>query len=343
MPVTRISDVIVPEIFTGYTINRTTELSRLVQSGAVVRDQTLDNFLAGAGLTVHSPSYRDLGNDEENVSSDDPDVYSVPKKIQTQQEIAVRLSRNNSWSTMDLVRALAGSDPMDAIANLVAGYWVRREQRLFVAEVNGVMANNALATDDYHVQNDMINSIAGTTYNNTVTTFGAGSIIDTAVTMGDAMDQLTMVMMHSVVYARALKNNLIQFVAQSNNPNAIAIPTFLGKEVIVDDGMPHDGQGVFETWMFGQGAFRMGVGSPTVPTEIERKASAGNGGGQEILHNRVERALHPEGYAYVGPTPVGGPSNAQLATAANWRRAFTERKQIRMARLLTREYAAPAA
>lgn len=336
MAVTRLSDVIVPEIFTPYVINRSSELSRLVQSGAVVRDPSLDAFLAGAGLTIHSPSYRDLGQDEENVSSDDPDVFSVPKKIGTQQEVAVRLSRNNSWSSMDLVQALIANDPMDAIAQLVASYWVKREQKLFVAEVNGVMANNALPTDANHVQNDMINSIAGTSYGTNVTTFGAGSIIDTAVTMGDAMDQLTLVMMHSLVYARAQKNNLIQFVPDARGE--IMIPTYLGREVIVDDGMPH-ADGVFETWLFGRGAFRQGVGSPKVPTAVERKEAAGNGGGQEILYNRVEWALHPEGYAYVGPTPMGGPSNTQLAAAASWQRVF-ERKQIAMAKLVTREYAA---
>ena len=52
--------------------------------------------------------------------------------------------------------------------------------------------------------------------------------------------------------------------------------------------------------------------------------------------------MHPVGHAYVGTAPKGGPSNAattnNLADAASWQRAFTERKQIKVARLITREF-----
>jgi hypothetical protein len=33
----------------------------------------------------------------------------------------------------------------------------------------------------------------------------------------------------------------------------------------------------------------------------------------------------------------GGPTNATLATASTWRRVYPERKQIKIARLITRE------
>ena len=36
----------------------------------------------------------------------------------------------------------------------------------------------------------------------------------------------------------------------------------------VDDGMPASG-GVYETWLFGPGVVRMGVGTPKVPTEVQ--------------------------------------------------------------------------
>ena len=53
--------------------------------------------------------------------------------------------------------------------------------------------------------------------------------------MGDAQDTLALVVMHSVVYSRAKKNNLIDFVSDSVNPNAERIPTFLGRRVVIDD------------------------------------------------------------------------------------------------------------
>jgi hypothetical protein len=100
--------------------------------------------------------------------------------------------------------------------------------------------------------------------------------------------------------------------------------------------------GVFQTWLFGAGTFAFGAGSPKVPTAVNRVEEAGNGGGSEVLHNRVEWSMHPVGHAYIGTSPNGGPSNANtannLAAAASWRRAYAERKMINMARLVTREF-----
>lgn len=338
--VTRISDVIVPEIFSPYAQLKTQEKSRLIRSGAITMSPALSTNLAGGGLTFNEPFFKDLDNDEENVSSDDPNASSSPNKIGTDSEIQVRLSRNNSWSSMDLTAALAGADPMDAIANSVADYWVRRLQAVFVATMKGVLADNAAApSGTEHVQNDMIHDISGASYSAGVTDFSAEAVIDTTVTMGDSMGDLTMIMMHSIVYGRAQKNNLIDFIPDSEG--RINIPTFLGREVIVDDGMPNSG-GVFDTWLLGSGAFAMGMGSPAVPTEVYRAPAAGNGGGQDTLHNRVEWCLHPVGHAYVGTPAKGGPSNAatsnNLAHAGSWERRFPERKQIKIARLVTREY-----
>ena len=341
--VTRISDVVVPEIFTPYTQQLTQEKSRLIRSGALVVDQALSTALAGGGLTFNEPSFKDLDNDAENVSSDDPAVESTPNKIGTATEIQVRLSRNNSWSSMDLTGDLAGADPMAAIGSRVADYWVRRQQLAFVATLAGIFADNAAAPSgaDTHTQNDMTYDVSGASFVDGVTNFSAEAFLDASVTMGDSMGDLSMVMMHSIVYNRALKNNLIDFVSDSVNGNAVNIATFLGREVIVDDGVTRT-SGVFETWLFGRGAFRWGAGSPKVPTELDRKSAAGNGSGQDVLHNRVEWCIHPVGHAYIGTPPNGGPSNAatsnNLANASSWRRVFPERKQIKIARLITREF-----
>lgn len=340
--VTRIADVVVPEIFTPYVQQMTEEKSRLIQSGAIARDQILDAALAGGGLTFNEPSFRDLDNDDDNVSSDDPSVDSTPNKIGSATEIQVRLSRNNSWSSMDLAGDLAGADPMSAIATRVSNYWMRRLQLAFVSTMKGVFADNdAAPAGTEHVQGDMTHDIKGTGFVDGVTNFSAEAFIDAALTMGDSMESLGMVMVHSIVYGRMMKNNLIDFIPDSRNPDAARIPTFLGREVIVDDGVPFSG-GVFESWLFGASAIRLGLGAPKVPTEVDRKPSAGNGSGQDVLHNRTEWIIHPVGNAYVGTAPAGGPSNAatsnNLANATSWARVFAERKQIKIARLITREF-----
>lgn len=340
--VTRIADVVVPTIFTPYVQQLTEEKSRLITSGAIAIDPLLNSLLQGGGVTFNVPSFKDLDNDADLVTTDDNSSPSTPNKIGTATEIQVRLSRNNSWSSMDLTADLAGADPMQAIANRVATYWARRYQAAFVATITGVFADNAAAPGGTeHVANDMTNDISGVGFSDGVTNFSAEAFIDATATMGDSMDDLALIMVHSIVYARMLKNNLIDFIPDAVNANAAKVPTFLGRQVIVDDSVPRS-TGVFNSWLFGKGAVRGGMGAPKVPTEVDRIPAAGNGGGQDVLFNRTEWIIHPAGCKYAGTAAAGGPSNAatsnNLAAATSWERVFPERKQIKIARLISREY-----
>jgi len=352
-PLTQVSDVVVPEVFTPYVQQQTEQKSRLVQAGVLTRNALMDQLLGGGGLTFNVPSFRDLDDDTDNVSEDavaDSIAWtqlsgsavganyptlndSVPFKVQTDTEVAVRLNRNASWSSADLAASLAGADPLDSIASNVAGYWTRRLQAAFIATVNGVIADNT-ANDSA----DYTNDVSGGSFVDGVTNFSAEAYLDAKVTMGDSMEDLAVVMVHSVVYNRMQKNNLIDFIPDAEG--RVNIPTFLGAEVVVDDGMPVTSS-VYDTWLFGRGALQLGVGMAKVPTEVERQASAGNGGGQEVLHSRQEWAIHPVGHAYTGTAPNGGPGNGtgsnNLANAGSWNRVYPERKQIKFARLVTRE------
>ena len=347
-PATRVSDVIVPEVFTPYMQVLTEEKSRLVQSGLLSRSEALDTLLAGGGITFQVPSFRDLDNDADRISTDtsvpfaDADAALPagvarppnPLKIQTMKEIAVRLNRNNSWSSTDLAAILAGADPMEAIANRVAAYWTRRLQAAFIATWNGVIADNA-AND----AGDYINNISGGGFVDGVTNFSAEAFLDTAQTMGDSQEDLVACAVHSVVYNRMQKNNLIDFIPDARGE--INIPTFLGREVVVDDGLPRTGS-VYDTWLFGTGSTQLGVGTPPVATEVERKPGGGNGGGQDVLYSRVMWTMHPAGHAWTGTAGDGGPANTGTAAddldeAASWNRVYPERKQIKFARLVTRE------
>jgi hypothetical protein len=338
MAVTRLSDVIVPENFTPYSMQLTREKSAIIQSGAAVEQAFLNEFLAGGGMTVQVPSFKDLANDVENVSDDNPANTSTPQKISTAKEVAIRLSRNQSWSSMDLNQALAGVDPMDAIAQRVSAYWVRRQQAAFVSVMKGIFGDNdAAPSGTEHVLGDLTLDVKGGAYSAGVTDFSAANFIDALQTMGDASSVLSMTLVHSVVYTRMQKNNLIDFIPDSEGN--LTIPTFMGKRVVVDDGMPSPSAGVYETWIFGPGAIALGMGSPKVPTEVDRKPEAGTGGGQEILYNRVEWCIHPVGHAWVGATTAsGGPANSVLDDNNVFQRVYPERKQIAIARLITREF-----
>ncbi len=356
-PATQITDVVVPEVFSPYIQQLTEEKTRLIQAGVIARDEMLDDLLSGGGLTFETPSYRDLDADDstgsDRVSTDTSVPFAGPydssgatvalpagqafepnpQKIQTDSEIAVRLNRNQSWSSSDLASALAGADPMDAIGQRVSTYWARRLQRIFVAQMNGIIKDN-IANDSGDYEND----ISGASFSDGVTNFSSAAFLDAAVTMGDSQEDLTAVMVHSIVYNRMQKNNLIDFIPDARGETKI--PFFLGRQVIVDDGMPRNGS-VYDTWLFGAGQMRLGVGSAKVPVETKRDPGAGNGGGQETLYTRNEWCMHFVGHAYTGTASGGGPGNGtganELNNATSWNRVYPERKQIKFARLVTRE------
>ena len=360
-PSTQIADVIVPEIFTPYMQQMSEEKTRLIQSGVLTRSTMLDGFLAGGGRTFDMPSWKPLDNDVDNVSTDSvPDriaatvadawpsssLDSVPKKTGTSNEIAVRLSRNQSWGSADLAEALAGDDPMDSIAFEVARYWRLRMQAAFIATCLGVAKDNG-GNDSGDLSHDIVGSGFSA-----ATRFNANAYLRAKLTMGDSMNDLAVVMVHSIVMNRMQEENLIDFIPDARGETQI--PTYMGAEVITDDGMPEGTSavrangnagvdGVYESWLFGRGAAYMGVGSPRVPTEVARHASGSGGGGMEVLHSRQEWIIHPRGFAYSGTSPDGGPDNTttsnNLNNAGSWNRVFPQRKMIKFARLITREHA----
>lgn len=347
-PTTRIEDIIVPEVFGPYVQKLTMELSNVIASGIVARSGDLDNKLAGGGLTFTAPRFRDLDNDAERISTDTsvpfdhPDANlpsgvarpPTPHKIGTFQEVAVRINRNQSWSSTDLAADLAGAQPMVAIGGRVAAYWTRRLQLLLINTMKGILADN-IANDS----NDYMFDVSGSSFSEGVTNFTAESVLDAQQTMGDAQASLAGIMMHSVVYNRAKKNNLIDFIPDSNG--VVNIPTFLGLRVVVDDGLTPAAGHVYDSWLFRSGAFSFGVGNPGTPVETDRKPGGGNGGGQDVLYSRVQWCLHPEGHAFELTSSTGladgGPTDAQLRSAATWNRAYPERKMVPLAVLRTRE------
>lgn len=144
---TTLSDVIVPEIFNPYVIQRTMELSALYQSGIVSNNAEFDRLASEAAPMHNMPFFEDLTGESENVVEG---ADLTANKITSSKDVSVTIRRAAMWSATDLSAALAGSDPMQAIANLVAGYWARDMQKTLIHILKGVFAAGTM-TD--HVMN----------------------------------------------------------------------------------------------------------------------------------------------------------------------------------------------
>jgi len=312
---TVINDVIVPEVFNPYVIERTAELSAFYQSGIIARNPELDRLASSGGKLINMPFWEDLTGADEVLS--DTDALTVGK-IEAAQDVAALLARGRAWSVNDLAKALSGDDPMAAIGDLVAAYWARRFQAILIKTLDGIFGNNAT------LMNTNQHDISGSATAEDDDVISAKTAVDAIYKLGDNADKLTGFAMHSATVAKLTKDDLIETIPPSEGKPAVRM--FLGKPVIVDDSLPVS-DGVYTTYIFGAGAFGWGEGGAPVPVETARDALAGD----DILIHRRHFILHPRGVAFqndpsiVGPTP----SNDDLANYLNWKRVY-ESKNVRI-------------
>lgn len=338
---TRVSDIIEPTIFVPYVEEQTVLLSRLIRSGIVVPDPQFDILATTGGLTINMPFFKDLTGADEVLSSGTgaTDSSLTPGAITSGTDIAAIFQRGRAWGVEDLAAAIAGSDPMAAIGNMVAGYWNYREQQTLLSTLKGLFADNN-ANDSGDLILDV--SIADGDNAADANLIGANAIIDASAKLGDAgvgpggeAGGLTALCMHSIPYSKLMKLNLIDFTPEAGQN--VGFGTYLGKSVIVDDNCPTTSGGtsgtIYTTYLFGRGAIARGDGKPKVPFEMDRDSLAG----VDLMIHRRHFILHPRGIAFsasAASITAASPSNTEVESLGFWNRVY-EKKNIRLVKLLT--------
>jgi len=332
MAKTLVSDVIVPEIFEGYVIERTAELAAFAQAGIIAMDPDFDARAQGGGRTVNMPFWQDISGARQILS----DAASLTvNKIAASQDAAAIHNDGNAWSVNVLAKWLSGDDPMGAIGTLVGEYWARTDETMLIASINGLLLEFDSIAGDPNILKIASETIAGTTDANRL---NGSTFIDALQVLGDRSARLTAVAMHSATEAYLKKADLIDYVPDSEGKPSIA--TFQGRRVVVDDDLPTragttDGV-VYTTVLFGDGAFAKGA-APLAGDPLE------GGFGSEavemarvpldsdsVLINRRRHLLHPRGVRWVEGSVAGeSPTDAELALAANWTKVY-ESKNIRL-------------
>ena len=328
---TTLSDIIVPELFNPYVIQKTLEKSALVQSGIVQNDAEFDKLASKASPLVNMPFFSDLTGESETVIEGDD---LTADKISSKKDVAVILRRAKMWSATDLSAAMSGADPMAAIASLVSDFWVRDLQKELIAVLKGIFGTIPAVSDGSPKEAETrlasnildISSASGNSAK-----WSGSAFIDAQQLLGDNKAELTAVVMHSAVEAALRKQDLIDVIQPSGaNP----FSTYMGKRVIIDDGCPVTGSGssqVFSTYLFGNGAIALGNGTPEkfVATETDRDKKKGSG--VDYLINRKTYILHPRGVKFTDADVANteGPTRTELANATNWTPVY-DPKQIRI-------------
>lgn len=321
MPVTRIQDVIQPEVFTPYTIQRTMELSALIQSGIAENNSQFDQLASGPNTIINMPYWEDLTGEPEVM---DDEGETTPGKITANKDVARKMAWVKSYGANALSAMLSGDDPMRAIADLFAAYWSRQYQQMLLSILDGVFASASMAdkVHDITAEEDADKQL-----------INGRTFLDAIQRMGDAKDLLTGVMIHSATENYLAKNDLIEYKEESQG--RVRVPYFMSKRVIVDDSIAFDTEtGASEAYLFGAGAIAWGNGSHP---DIQQTEVVRNGlslAGEDILVNRRITLLHPRGVKWTeASVEKTFPTFDELENGSNWQRVY-EPKAIRIVKFV---------
>lgn len=333
MPLTLLSDVIVPEVYQTYSAVNSPEKTAFFESGIIVSNEGLNAKANEGGETLNVPFWKDLDSTVAPNLSNDSASTATPQKITAGRQIARVAYLNQGYSSADLTGEIAGSDPMQQVRNRFGSYWMKQWQKRVTASTNGILADN-VANDGGDMVVDVAAEIIGS--QTADTKFNRDIFTEAAYTMGDMASELNAIAVHSAVMQQMVKNDDIVYMPDSTGN--LTIPTYMGLRVIIDDGMTVTAGTTsgfkYTSVLFGAGAFGYGEGTAKTPVELEREASQGNGGGVETLWERKSWLLHPFGFA-TGTAPASvSYSLAELGAATSWDRVV-ERKNVPLAFLVT--------
>lgn len=326
------SDVIEPAIWLPYAIQRSVELSKFHQAGIIQQDEEFSGIVdAESGTMVNMPFWNDLSGRAEIIKSGG---RLTTKKIGASQDMAQIHNLGSAWAVEDLAKFFAGSDPADAIGTLVGGFWARDTQARLLSTLKGVFLSSSMSSNVAHIYHTSGGAGAGTALNR----FNADSFFDAQQLMGDHMENLAAIAIHSQVFTSIKKQGLIDTIPDDQGR---PINYFQGLRIVIDDGMPTeviDGDAVYTSYIFGNGAVAMGVGtnnkremgmSPDSTWQLEygRDSLAG------VSHmiNRRRWIMHPRGVRWTAASLASktGAEFAELENGSNWDREY-DQKNIRM-------------
>jgi hypothetical protein len=325
--------VIIPEIFTPYVIEQSTQKNQFLASG-VAQPMAELNATEG-GDFVNVPFWKANLSGDLEVLSDSTSL--TPGKITADKQVGVILHRGRAFEARDLAALAAGSDPMAAIGAKVGEYVANQQQADLYKCLEGVFGS--LTGSDSPAFDALRFDTTG------MTALGPRQVAKARAILGDQGDKLTAVAMHSACYYDLVERKAIDYVtnteARLSTPatgastiNAIGgsvaaaygdvrVPTYMGLNVIVSDDITNSA-GNYACYFFTAGAVATGE-QAAMRTETDRDILAKS----DAMSLDMHYIYHPVGAKW-GVTTTN-PTRAQLATVGNWSKVY-ETKNIGIVR-----------
>ena len=326
------SDLIIPEIFTPYVIEQTTQRDAFLASGVVQPMAELNATEGGDYINV--PFFKANLTGDFEVLTDSSSL--TPGKITADKQVGVVLHRGRAFESRDLAALAAGADPMAAIGAKVAEYIANQRQKDLIKCLEGVFGGLTSNTGAAFI--DLSFDKSG------MTALGPRQCAKARALLGDQGDKLTAVAMHSAIYYDLVERKAIDYVTNAEargggtvtaTPDPVfagsiggayenpTVAQYMGMRVIVSDDLAPTSTN-YPVYFFTQGAIGSGE-QMGLRTEVDRDILAKSDAMSIDLHY----CFHPIGAKYT--TGTVNPTQAQLATITNWSKVY-ELKNIGIVR-----------
>jgi hypothetical protein len=285
-----------------------------------------------AGYTQEIPKWNTISGSTTPITTSSTVAYG---HIDDYTDKCIWIEREIGWSAEQILMTVAGrdKDATEQVAGQLGMYLASEIQRLALKVKDGVFATALAST---HVKNDTGNTI------------NPAGIEAARLKLGDYKKDLTNIVMHSKVESDALLQKILTYdkaavdsYVTGNHGNLLGMTPFVDDDLVATDG-------VYETLIGAKGAivykFRP---RPTTRLTDANLVKLGNNvdlelvrtpetaGGIDNLILRFSVAIHIPGVAWnTGNGVSSNPTDAQLATGANWTKVAPT-KLIRLVQYLS--------
>ena len=298
-----------------------------------------ENMIGGndKGYTTTFTAWDTLTGDVDRISGS----YSTTvNSFGTWKDICVWCESEKAWGQEQIVNVVTGKDGMSEVARQVGEYVAGQVHAQSLSTLSGVFSVELATTHSTG------NDYAGSTID------GAG-VLAAKLKLGDNQDMLKIALMNSKVHNDGIANGTItsQIQGVANEMfRSGQLGNLYGMTPVQTDKLTATAS-VYPSYFCAPGAMvyklrprsassqtngnltQISVGGFNI--ELERHRVALSNGGQDVLIVRYSATTHVLGVQYDGSGTSSNPTNAQLATAANWTKVAPDDKLIRIVELKT--------
>lgn len=332
----------------NYIVDRVPNLktNELLKSRALSGDADIRAVFSSQNGTAYAKlAMRGLA-DGDTVNYDGQTDITATSTKTFEQGVAV-IGRAKAWTEKDFSYDITGGvDFMDNVAQQVAEYWDEVFQQTLLSCLNGVFGMTGTKNLEF---------VNGHTLD--ISTGEGDAAKMSSTTLNTAMNKacgankrkFSLVIMHSDVATNLENLNLIKHLTYTDKDGMtrdLELGTWNGRTVLIDDDMPVTSDGVYTTYVLGEGSIRYENIGAKVPSEMDRDPKTN--GGQDTLYTRQRKVIAPYGISYEKASQASlSPTNTELETGANWSlvhsgeakatdRSYINHKAISIARILSK-------